>query len=222
MKKKYIYITNKEWFENTALKNPIAFLDTKLESVYPEFCNIYYDLKLLVTTPASDVEKDMPFYNDYREKYGSYDISVMEIEASQSKGKNVLLNGFTQEHLQYIAPYIKDSVEVLYLFKCPKISDLSVLSEFNKLRSVFIYCNNSITHLWDMSNNIELKIISFVSITKLSDISRLVNSNVEYINFDSADNSGIKKEALFDATVINEIPNLKHLKLVFSDLNMDY
>lgn len=222
MKNNFIYITDKSWFEIGGLKNPIAILDHKLEKIYPELYNLEYDLKLLVAKPATETEKSAPFYNDYREKYGSSDISALGAAAKISTAKHVFLNGFYQEHLEYIIPFIKDTVEVLYLFKCPKINDLSVLSELKNLKCLFVYWNNSFERLWDMKNNQNLKIISFISVTKLNNIDTLKNSNVEYITFDSSDNSDNKKCLLFDRTALDEIPHLKNLTLVYKDYNIDF
>ncbi len=215
MKNKYIYITDEEWFESSTLANPITFLDHELEQYFPEFYKLDYDLKLLVTNTPANSEKAMPFYNDYRERLGNPDISVFESAARERQAKNVFLNGFHQEHIQYIAPFIKDTVEVLYLFKSPKIYDLSILSEFKQLKCVFIFWNNSLETLWDMQNNNSLKVISFCFVTKLRDIKSLKHSCVEYVTLDSMDNSGNKKELLFDIDIFDEMPKLKQLKLVY-------
>ena len=222
MKNKYIYITSSEWFETGTLKNPIVFLDQKIQNTYPELYSLVYDVKLLVTKPPTHFEKSVPFYNDYRERYGNSDISVLESATKAGPAKNIFLNGFCQEHFEYIAPFIKDTVEVLYFFKCPKIHDLSVLSEFKKLKCVFMYWNNSLESLWDMSNNKDLKVVSFLYITKLLEIDYLINSNVEYITFDSSDNSGNRKDMLFNKSIFDEIPKLKHLTLTYKSYDIDY
>ena len=198
MKNQYMYITSKEWFESSSLRNPLCVLDENIKSIYPEFFELNYDLKILVTKRPTNEEKLSYCYNDYRERYGSSDISTVETAVKESPSKNVLLNSFTQEHFEYISPLIKDTAEILYFFKCKRINDLSALSEFSNLKCVYIYGNNSLESLWDMSNNKELKVLSFVYITKLKDIEALKDSCVEYINFDTSDNFGNKKPILFD------------------------
>lgn len=211
MKKKYVYITAEERFEDFPRRNPIRFLDHKLEHIYPEFYVVDYDLRLL----ATEVESDLRGYHDIWERHGDPDIEVLADAAKKRPAKNVFLNGFRQEHLEYIAPYIKDTVEVLYFFKCPKIKDLSVLSEFKELRCVLIFWNNALETLWDMSTNTKLKVISFEFVTKLREIETLKKSSVEYATFDSADNCGNRKEMLFDRSVFADVPKLKHLTLAY-------
>lgn len=219
---KYIYIADPDYFEESALKNPICFDDHKISQTYPEFYELEYDLRLCVAKPATKSEKSFVLYNDYRERYGSLDITVFNDAIGRNKAKNVFLNGFHQEHLEYIIPLIKDCVEVLYLFKCPRIKDLSCLSECKNLKCVFIYWNNSLKTLWDMTSNKELKLISFLSCSKIKEISSLEFSSIEYITLDSEDNNGNKKMMLFDTSVFDKMPHLKHLTLVFCNYNIDW
>lgn len=222
MKKDYVYITSPAWFEDTSLKNPIIATDHKLEAYDPDLYSVHYDTKLLITKAPSKEEKAAPFYNDYREIYGSNDIGILDKAISDSPSRFVFLNGFNQEQFLYIAPSIADTAEIMYFFKCPKIYDLSLLSGFKKLKCVLIYWNNSIQSLWDMSGNQQLKAISFTTISKLNDISSLSNSTVEYVSFDSSDNNERKKEMLFDKSVFEKMPHLKHLSLVYSDIKIDF
>ena len=217
MKTNDVYITSSEWFENSSLKNPICLLDHNLEHIYPEFYHINYDLKILATKAPTKEEKAMPIYNDYRERYGKSDITVMDSAVASCSAKNIFLNGFNQEQFEYIAPLIKETAEILYLFKCTKISNLSVLSEFKKIKGVFIFANHHLKSLWDMRCNDDLKVISFTHITKLQNIELLIESNVAYVNFDSSDNLGNRKEMLFDQTILGRMPKLKHLFLIYKD-----
>jgi len=45
---------------------------------------------------------------------------------------------------------------------------------------------------------------------------------LEYVSFDSIDNSSNRKQMLFDRSVFDEMPNLKHLRLVYSRVFVDY
>lgn len=223
MKNKYLFITNEKWFEDTRFKNPIHLFDHKLEKYYPEFYNANYDLRLLATELPTKKEREFFIYNDCRDEYGESDISVLKVAAENSNSRNVFLNGFHQEHFEYLAPYIKDSTEILYLFKCQRIKDLSLLSEFKNLKCVHIQWNNSLECLWDMKRNKNLSVISFVQVSKIRNVSPLLNSNVEYVALDSMDNSGNKKECLIeDLEVFNKIPNLKHLNLCYIKVSVDY
>ena len=218
MKNKYVYITDSEWFEASSLRNPICFMDHKIEQTYPEFYELDYDLKILATRAPTEEEKSMPIYNDYREKYGDSDISVIDTVTHGRIAKNIFLNGFNQEQFEHIAPLIKETAEVLYLFKCTKVKDLSALSDFKNLKCLFIFGNNSLESLWDMRYNDDLKIISFVYVTKLREIGSLIDSNIEYVNFDSSDNCGNKKEMLLDKEIFTKISTLKHLTLIFKGI----
>lgn len=205
-----IYITEKEWFENTSIKNPISVMDHNLETIYPQYYSADYDIKILATKPATAQEKAFPGYDDYKDKYGFSDIARLDCILSQSISKNVFLNGFNQRQFEHIVPFIKDTTEILYLFKCPEISDLSLLSVFKMLRCVHIYWNNSLECLWDMKNNSGLQVLSFVYATKLKHIENLVDSSVEYINFDSSDNFGKKRKLLIDVSVFSKMKKLKY------------
>lgn len=216
MKNKYVYITSGDYF-----KRPI-YLSGKIEEIYPEYQNLTFDLHLLVTDAPDGPDEHMPIYNDYRERYGNPDIDAFQTAVKNSEAKNVFLNGFRQEHFDYVAPLIKDKAEVLYLFKCPKINDLSALSEFSKLRCVVVFWNNTLEALWNMEENKNLKILSFDFVTKLVDIDSLKDSNVEFVSIDSRNNGGGRKEMLFDRSVFDEIANLKHLRLVYRRVYVDY
>lgn len=223
MGQKYVYIATPEWFENSALKNPINFLDHKLEPLYPQFYKAEYDLKLCAAKAPAEAERNLLLYNDYLERYGNSDIAVLRQAAERSPARNVFLNGFRQEHLEYLARYIQDSVELLYLFKCSSIKDLSILSTFSKLKCVLIFWNNKLETLWDFQNNPDLTVLSFDYITKLRDIASLKQSNVEYIAFNSTDNCGNRKPCLIEnPEVFDEMPKLKHLSLIYRKNYINY
>ncbi|MBR5134302.1 MAG: hypothetical protein IKV35_01755 [Clostridia bacterium] len=222
MKSRSVFITATEWFESTSLRNPIICMDHKLEQVFPVYYTVNYDTKLLATKAATKNEKKSPFYNDYREQYGSTDAHSLDEAIIDSDKRYVFFNGFDQDQFMHIAPKLKDTAEILYFFKCPKICDLSVLSQFVKLKCVHIYWNNSLEGLWDMTDNIDLKVLSCIMMSKLSRIETLKTSCVEYVCLDSSDNSGQKKKAQFDLSVFDQMNYLKHLSLGYSDCNIDY
>lgn len=168
-------------------------------------------MKILATKPASTEEKQFPGYNDYRERYGISDDSKVCNRILQGENKCVFLIGFNQKQFEKFAPLLRDTTEVLYLFKCHKIKDLSVLSSFSNLKCLHIYWNNSLEQLWDMQNNSKLQVLSFLYITKLKHIGDLVNSKIEYINFDSSDNFGKKKNLYLDRYVFDQMKSLKYL-----------
>lgn len=199
------------------------FLDHKLSDQYPQFHKNDYDLKLCACKAPTEAEKNFFIFNDYRERYGCADISVLRDTALQSPCKSVLLNGFRQKHLEYLAPYIRDTVELLYLFKCNTISDLSVLSTFPNLKCVLIFWNSKLETLWDVQKNQKLEVLSFLSITRLRNIDSLRDSQIKYITFDSSDNNGNRKDCLFEnREIFQEMPALEHLCLIYKKYFIDH
>lgn len=220
MKSKYVYEISSAYTDR-----PCKFEHFRLSDKYPQYENLIYDLNFVAKKPMTSMEKSILselFPADSLEEDVSPDINVLRDAAEKSVARKVFLNGFRQEHFDYIAPFIKDKVEVLYLFKCPKIKDLSALSEFSRLECVLMTWNNSLESLWDMRNNKELRALSFENISKLAHIETLKDSNLEYVSFDSIDNSSNRKQMLFDRSVFDEMPNLKHLRLVYSRVFVDY
>ena len=137
MKSRSIFITSPDCFESTSLRNPVRTLDHTLKLHFPDYYRVNYDTKLLADKEATATEKQFPFYNDYRERFGSPDISVLD--AAITEGRSIFLNGFNQEQFLYIAPRLRETAEIIYFFKCPKIYDLSALSQFANLKCVHIY-----------------------------------------------------------------------------------
>lgn len=223
MKNNYLYITNEAFSENFSQPSTDLVLDNKLGEFYPDYYETEYDLKLLVGKKPTEEEKNSPIYNGIYEEIGSDDITALKDSALKKKAKRVKLIGFKQEHFDYIAPYIKEITEVLYLFKCPKIKDLSVLSGFPKLKCLSVYWNNSLEKLWNMENNRDLEVLSFVSISKLRDVSDLKNSTIKYITLDSTGIYPNRKELLIeDMSVFEQMPDLMHLKLLYKKCDVDY
>ncbi|MBQ8575368.1 MAG: hypothetical protein IJ447_04905 [Clostridia bacterium] len=221
MKNNYLYITNEALSKNSSRTDLV--LDRKLGEYYHDYYETDYDLELLVTRKPIEAAKNSPIYNDIYEKIGSDDITVLKDSALKNNAKRVKLTGFKQEHFDYIAPYIKETTELLYLFKCPKIKDLSALSDFPNLKCLSVYWNNSLEKLWNMENNRALEVLSFVSISKLRDVSSLKNSNVKYITFDSTGIYPNRKELLIeDMSVFEQMPQLEHLKLLYKKCDIDY
>lgn len=215
MKRKYIYITDSEFFDDGALKNPIRINDWDLEKTFPQFFRINYNPRIIADDPPTEIERSFLAYNSYRDRYGQHDISAIDRAIAESDGKNIFLNSFDQALFDYTAPLIRDTASVLYLFKCPRIHDLSALSQFSQLECLFIYWNNRLETLWDMRNNPKLKVLSFHCITKLRHIEQLEDSSVEHVHFDSVDNSSNRKEMLFDDSVFAKMKNLRHLCLIY-------
>lgn len=218
MNKKSIYIFNDLWFDSTALENPLSTLDHKLDKHYPNYYELNYDVKLLATE-ENEIEDQI---NDYKQRYGTKDINELKEYVIKKKPQSVLLDGFDQEQFDYIIDYIKD-VKILYLFKCNKINDLSKLSNCINLECLHIYWNNRLDSLWNMYKNTKLKVLSLNHITKLSYIEDLLTTNIEYITFDSTNDIGqTKYEFSGDINIFKQMRNLKHLKLQYKNVKIDY
>lgn len=218
MNKKSIYIYKDEWFDSTALSNPLNTLDHKLKKIYRKYYNVRYDVRLLATE-ENEIEDQ---FNDYKQRYGTKDINELKEYVIKKNPQSVLLNGFDQQQFDYIIDYIKD-VTILYLFKCNKIKDLSKLSSCSNLECLHIYWNNKLESLWDMNNNTGLKVLSFERITKLSNIEDLINTNIEYITFDSRNLLGqTKYDFNGNIDIFEKMIKLKHLKLQYKNIKEDY
>lgn len=217
MKNDPVFISDSAWFQSSSLKNPINVLDHKLEAYFPAFYSVDCDTKILTMKAPSAEEKAFPGYNNDWEQFGTTDIADLDKAICAGAPKHIFLNGFQQQQFSYIAPKLTDTAEVIYFFKCPKIHDLSVLSQFKNLKCVHIYWNHSLESLWDMTNNQELKVISCTAISKLKNIDTLKDSLVEYVCLDSSDNNGHRKPILFDPFVFDQMRYLKHLSLIYSD-----
>lgn len=219
MKGKFYYITDRAFTEGGAIKNPVTFLDHGMGAVYPHFYETDYDVKIIASKAPTKAEienqRKYIFYNDYRERYGSLDIRTIDEEIEKHPAKRIFLNGFNQEQWEYIAPLIRDTAEQIYLFKCPRIQDLSLLSGFKHLKCLLIFWNNTLENLWDMRENRELQAISFEFVSKIRDVSALRESTVDYVTLDSADNNGNVKEILFDPAIFDEMPHIRHLRLEY-------
>ncbi len=89
MDSRYLYIFDTEWFEHTALKNPICTSDHTLEEKFPEFYSLNYDVRILATKESTADEKVSPFYNDYRERYGVRTLSFFDEVFAHKPKKHV-------------------------------------------------------------------------------------------------------------------------------------
>lgn len=231
MSNKSVFVVDEAFLDNFGtFSNPINTLDHKLNSVYPHFYLANYDLRI-IDHMLSKYSKTMDFHK-MKELYPEWfydpypEVALPNIESlkevcQKREIRNVYLNGFSLEHFKYIAPYIKNTTEMLYLHKCNSINDLSVLSDFIKLKCVHIYWNNKLETLWNMENNVNLKALSFLFTTKLKNIEALAKSTVEYITFDGESASTYMTSHQFaDLSIFQRIPNLKHLTINYKNLKI--
>ena len=232
MSKKYVFVADENFLNQGNFTNPIDTLDHKLNEYYPNFYSANYDLRIIAhklpsypkTKDYQEFMKEYPalFYDPYIEVALPGIDSLKEI-CLNKKAKNIFLNSFNLDHLKYIAPYIKETAEIIYFFKCNSIDDLSILSEFPNLECVHIYWNNKLKSLWNMEKNTKLKVLSCDFITKLSNVDDLKKSTIEYLKLDGESHSGYKADFLVkDISIFKKMPNLKYLTLNYKNLNVDY
>ncbi|MBQ8293089.1 MAG: hypothetical protein IJX78_04675 [Bacilli bacterium] len=215
---KGIYIYQDKWVESTALSNPLITLDHKMNEEYNDFYRVNYDLKLV----AIEINDLLDNYNRYKEQIAQISIEELELLSVNNKSNRVLLNCFNQSQFEFISKYIGD-VEILYLHKCRNIKDLSIISNFKNLKCLHIFNNIKIEKLWDVSKNEKLKALSFIQISKLNNIEGLLGSNVEYMCFDSSDIYGkTKRDFEGKVEIIKQLKNLKHVKMVYHNIKIDY
>ena len=104
MKRKYIFITDSEFFDDGALKNPISVCDRDLEKTFPQFVRIHYNPRIIAADPPTEIERSFLAYNSYRDRYGQPDISAIDRAIAESDGKYIFLNSFDQAPFDYTAP----------------------------------------------------------------------------------------------------------------------
>lgn len=232
MSNKSVFVVDEAFLDNFGnFRNPINTLDHKLNFIYPHFYLANYDLRIIdhklpkypKTMDFQEMMELYPewFYDPYRE-VTLPNIESLKVVCQNRVIKNVFLGSFTLDHFKYLAPYIKDTTETLYLWKCNSINDLSLLSDFVNLKCVHIYWNNKLETLWNMENNINLKVLSFLFTTNLKNVEALAKSTVEYIMFDGESASTyISNHQFTDLSIFQRIPNLKHLTINYKNLKIN-
>lgn len=232
MSKRYVFVADENFLNQGNFINPIDTIDHKLNEYYPNYYSANYDLRIIAnklpiypkTKEYQEFMKEFPalFYDPYIE-VALPSIDCLKEICLNKKAKSIFLNSFTQEHLEYITPYIKDTAEIIYFFKCNSINDLSVLSEFPNLECVHIYWNSKLKSLWNMERNKKLRVLSFVFITKLSNVDDLMKSTIEYLKLDGESHSGYEVDFLVkDISIFESMSKLKYLTLNYKNLKVDY
>ncbi len=232
MTRKSVFVANEVFLDKGNFSNPITTLDHKLITFYPNFYSADYDLRIidhkLPTYPRTidfqRLKEELPvLFHDPYVAVALPSIESLKEICLNKKVKNVFLNDFSLDHFNYIAPYIKETTEILYLFKCNLINDLSILSDFTNLKCVHIYWNNKLETLWNMEKNVNLKVVSFIFTTKLKNVEALTKSTVEYITLDGESPSTyIVNHQFADLSIFQRIPNLKCLSINYKNLIINY
>lgn len=139
--------------------------------------------------------------------------------AKYPKVKELHICGLTQNDFdEFIEKYAKQ-YEFIYFFKCPKLNNLSRLSELKTLKFVAFYWNNSATTLWDMKENVSLEGIFLNDFSKLTDLSSIATSlNLEELWLDCDMDRKIKLESIAPLVQLNKLERLYLYKTVVESM----
>ena len=196
-------------------------LDAGLGEYFPDFLNAELDLILLISKTPSSGGQQTQFFGEGKENVDLVDPAALIAVLRSKRPRSILMIGFDRKHFDYISGELSVSAEAVYLFKCPRIGDLSALSSFSRLKCLCVFRNDTLTKLWDMSHNRDLLAVSLISAFKLDDIDALKNSPAEYFYFDSIDNSGKARPLLFDKHILDLSPHLKHYRVYAKDVRIE-
>lgn len=111
---------------------------------------------------------------------------VIDYEMQTPHDSNtLLLRGLTQEGLEHFVTKYGSTYKTLYLDFCTYINDFSALENLTNLSSVRIEWCKSAEHLWNLSKNTALKILSIHNAKKLINNPTLLrtSSTLEDIRF---------------------------------------
>lgn len=169
-------------------------------------CQKEMDMQLVVSK-KEDIHHSLELYSD--------EMSFFFEELSNKYSSNLILTGFSQEHIEAILPYIKDIAQSLYLFKCPRLVSFDFMAECKKLEFVEIYWNQKATSLWNVKNNSKLHTLIIDSCNKLSDFSHLMYSSIYHLEIWGCNclSSFTPKIKIDDLSIFQTIPNLEVLRL---------
>lgn len=148
----------------------------------------------------------------------SEDFGVFLEESNNNHPSNIILTGFSQEHIDMILPYIKNTVKSLCLFKCPRLESFDFIRECENLTYIDIYWNQKATALWNVKDNENLHTLIIDSCKKLSDFSGLKYSSVSHLEIWGCNylSSFTPKTRINDLSIFQTMSNLEILRLAIA------
>ena len=145
---------------------------------------------------------------------GGGEISKENIDRINAYPKidKIHISGLNDETLEYFVEKHGNKFVSIEFFKCPKISDLSSLSQLTNIEEIMFYWNQKSSKLWDMTNNKKLKIIEIYDFRKVIDLDYLSTAqNLTKLIIGSLDLHG--KTILLSIEPISKLNKLEELRL---------
>jgi len=129
------------------------------------------------------------------------------------EARSLQISGLKQDTFEYLIANYGDQFEAICFHKNKLVSDLSLLSDLQKLKYVYYYLNQKATSLWNMSKNDNLMGVCISNFSKLQSIEPIKNApNLEYFSVENP-----KKISL--APLLES--NVKHLSIWGGDMEND-
>lgn len=94
-------------------------------------------------------------------------MAQVDVLKEHPEATEVLVGGLDQETFEYFVDTYGQQFRVIHFWKCPLITDFSRLERLTQVEYLLFFWNQRVSHLWDMSRNVNLKGISFDDFTRL-------------------------------------------------------
>lgn len=102
---------------------------------------------------------------------GKIQISDIDKLANYPEVKSVTILGLSQDTFEYFIYTYGRQLRYINFFKNKAVEDWSLLGTLPELECVYWFHNQRITKLWDMSQNLALRVVELNDFTKLHDLS---------------------------------------------------
>ncbi len=97
----------------------------------------------------------------------------IDILKNYPEAEEVWISGLIQDTFEYFIENYGQQFKVIQFWKCPLISDFTILGTLPIAEYLIFFWNQRVTHLWDMSKNLNLKGISFDDFTRMHTLSEI-------------------------------------------------
>lgn len=94
-------------------------------------------------------------------------IAQIDVLREHREAQEVWIGGLTQDTFEYFVDTYGQQFRVIHFWKCPLITDFSRLERLTSVEYLLFFWNQRVSHLWDLSRNVNLKGICFDDFTRL-------------------------------------------------------
>ena len=94
-------------------------------------------------------------------------LAQIDVLKDHPEATEVWIGSLTQETFEYFVDTYGQQFRVIHFWKCPLITDFSRLERLTQVEYLLFFWNQRVSHLWDLSRNVNLKGISFDDFTRL-------------------------------------------------------